>query len=238
MLDGLKKTTHKFRAKIRHSALLYVKSTKVRSQQRPFLAVLRGMGHQYNFFKIHHQHSLQHGGELRKKRSGRKQRSLSTRDPLHVVFKINKLAIKSGSLRSPKNFIMVMYLVKTYALRFSVKVEQVSIQFDHIHLLIRAPRRSKFHSFFRVLSGQIAQVFQIRDYLKNVTDTPKGRGMLAGKLKLWKHRPFSRVVKGFRAYGIVRDYIQLNEKEAMGVIKYQKRRLKGLSSTDWELLWK
>ncbi|MEK6774395.1 MAG: hypothetical protein AABY64_10665 [Bdellovibrionota bacterium] len=63
-----------------------------------------------------------------------------------------------------------------------------------------------------------------------MTDAPK-------KQKLWKYRPFTRVIKGWKAYKIVRSYIQLNEREALGVIPYRKTRLKGLSSTEWELLW-
>ena len=55
---------------------------------------------------------------------------------------------------------------------------------------------------------------------------------------LWRHRPFSRVVRGWRAYKIVRNYIQLNEKEALGHIPYRKERLKGLSTSEWQTLWK
>jgi len=45
------------------------------------------------------------------------------------------------------------------------------------------------------------------------------------------------VVREWKAYKIVRDYIQLNEKKALGEIPYQKRRLKGLSMQDWQILW-
>jgi hypothetical protein len=55
---------------------------------------------------------------------------------------------------------------------------------------------------------------------------------------LWKYRPFSRVVRGYKAYRIVRDYVQLNEKEITGQIPYRKQRLKGLSSSEWEALWR
>ena len=54
---------------------------------------------------------------------------------------------------------------------------------------------------------------------------------------LWVYRPFTRVVRGYKAYTIVKDYIQLNEQEARGVIRYQSKRLRGLSMADWELLW-
>jgi hypothetical protein len=76
----------------------------------------------------------------------------------------------------------------------------------------------------------------------SVTDTPakaKGGEGSSSKLvkKLWKYRPFTRVVIGRRDYENVQNYIQLNEKEALGEIPYRKDRLKGLSSVEWELLW-
>jgi hypothetical protein len=55
--------------------------------------------------------------------------------------------------------------------------------------------------------------------------------------KLWKYRPFTRVVRGFKAYKLVRDYIQLNEKEATGEIRYSKQRLRGLLADELSRLW-
>ena len=143
--------------------------------------------------------------------------------------------------RTGKSHALILKIMRRYAKRFWVKVEQVSIQGDHCHLLIRAPRRAKYHDFFRVLAGQIAQQFEREGMLRphphtKVTDTPppgwqRGTG-------LWRYRPFSRVVRGYRAYRIVRDYIQLNECEALGRIPYRKLRLRGLSSSEWEILWR
>jgi REP element-mobilizing transposase RayT len=183
---------------------------------------------------------------------------------------------------------LIQQIVRQFSKKFFVKVEQISIQGDHCHLLIRAPRRAKFHAFFRVTAGQIAQRFQHEGLLKpNVTDTPpdlrtgtslgkhtdlrdgakthqrsgrneggdfskgarvqrrEGHSKSADLRKsrqpkgtaLWKYRPFSRVVRGWRPYKIVRDYIRLNELEAQGRIPYRAHRLKGMSSSDWEILW-
>lgn len=117
-----------------------------------------------------------------------------------------------------------------------MKIEQISIQHNHIHLLIRTRRRSQYQAFFRVTAGQIAQRFGKEGLFKksNVTDTPAGS---QGATKLWRYRPFSRVVRGWKAYKIVRDYIQLNEFEVLGLIPYRRQRLRGLSSQDWEILW-
>jgi hypothetical protein len=77
---------------------------------------------------------------------------------------------------------------------------------------------------------------------KGVTDTPAGisggdRKSDKAVTKLWQYRPFTRVVIGRRDFQGVQNYIQLNEKEALGEILYRKERLKGLSSAEWELLW-
>ena len=115
-------------------------------------------------------------------------------------------------------------------------------------------------------SGQIAQQFEKTDKLRfvadersqrgfeNVTDTQrtsskgtpqstlkgtheKGNHLVKRKLKLWMYRPYSRVVRGYKNNKIDRNYIQLNEKEALGEITYKKNRLRGLSKAEWEILW-
>ncbi len=206
-----------------------------------------GIGHhrknsskQGSFFNLL---NFSHGGELRKKKNGRGPRPISAKEPMHVVFKVAPFQLHNKSLRAPKSFKLIREIIEKYAFHFSVKIEQFSVQNDHIHLLIRTSRRKHYHHFFRVVPGQIAQRFEKAGLLngaqgnekltakvnlnQRVTDTPK----------LWKYRPFSRVVKGWKSYKIIRNYIQLNEKEALGVIKYQKGRLSGLSTSDWQILW-
>ena len=181
-------------------------------------------------------YQFNHGGILRKKRKGRKQRPLSTKESLHVVFKVDKKKLRSKTLRSTKSYVLIQKIIKTYAKRFYVQLEQVSIQSDHCHLLVRTKRRSLFHYFFRVVAGQIAQIFEKEGLLVGVTDTPSAIKDKCGT-QLWMYRPFSRVVRGYRAYLIVRDYIQLNEKEALGQIVYRATRLKGLLRKELEKLW-
>ena len=199
------------------------------------------MKSQTSFLKSTGVHALSHGGSLRNQRKGRGQRPLSCKESLHIVFKLDRRRLRSKSLRAHKPFALSQAILKRYAKKFFIKIEQVSIQGDHIHALVRTSQRSFFHHFFRVTSGQIAQQFQKQGllvsatYKKSVTDTP-GKSATKRK-KLWIYRPFSRVVKGFKAYKIVRNYIQLNEQEARGIIKYSKLRLRGLSNEEWEILW-
>lgn len=154
---------------------------------------------------------------------GRGARPLSSKDPIHLVFKINKAAVKSG-LRSPRSFGLIIALMRKYSRKFFVGIEQFSIQTDHIHLLVRGRRRSSLQNFLRVLAGQFAQC---------LTDTFNHK--YEGE-KIWKHRPFSRVVQGFKSYLTVRNYIQLNEMEALGR-PYSKTRLRGLTEENLRDLW-
>jgi putative transposase len=142
---------------------------------------------QGSFFKSN-KFQYQHGGELRRKRAGRGKRPLSTKDSLHVVFKMNREAHRPG-LRNYTSYALSM----------------------------------------RVVAGQIAQGLGRR-----MTDTPKPPQK---RTKFWKYRPFSRVVKSWTAEKTVRNYIQLNEKEARGEIPYSKDRLKGLTPEQIQELW-
>ncbi len=173
-----------------------------------------------------------YGGDLRKKRTGRSVRPLSYKRSHHIVFKIFKKNLRYQSFRHPKNFQYVQYLLNKYSARFLLRIEQISYQHDHIHIMAKSSRRSIFHNFFRVFSGQIAQNMK-------VADTPAVTGLLGSRKKivLWKTRPFTRIVKGFRHFQTLRNYIQLNQQEVTGVIPYRKSRLRGLTLRDWSVLW-
>lgn len=219
---------------------------------------------QTRFEKTDWNHRFSYGGTLRKKRRGRSERPLSTKEPIHLVLKGNQELIRGG-LRIPRRFTTVHRLADKYSKRFAIKIEQMSLQFDHIHMVVRISGRSNFQNFLRVFAGQIAQVFGVerlrkqsvkctargvsrdtagarrdksdarRDKAPNargdVTDTPRTA------TKLWKHRPFTRVVRGYRAYLVVKNYVQLNEQEAIGRMAYRKNRLRGLKPEEWESLW-
>lgn len=220
---------------------------------------LMGIGHSkshkyrqesFSFAKTKSAHRFCHGGVLRKQRAGRGQRPLSSKESLHLVLKVRREKLRSESLRTPANFQLIHEIIRRYSQKFFVQIEQISIQGDHLHVLIRTKRRSHFHHFFRVTAGQIAQRFQNEGRLKNqVTGTSSTAAKAAANrkyassqtkvkgTKLWKYRPYSRFVRGRKAYQTVRNYIQLNEQEAKGKIKYNKDRLKGLSNSEWEILW-
>ena len=195
---------------------------------------------QLTFENLSYKNRFSYGGTLRKKRTGRNSRPLSTKGAIHLVFKADKLSLKNG-LRSFKGFQICHRVIKTYAKKFHIKIIEMAICADHIHLLVKLTRRSWGQHFFRVVAGQIAQKFQINHLL--VTDTPQEKKEISKLFnkedkktdvktisfkKLWLYRPFTRVVLGWKAYVIAREYVRLNEKEAQGLIAYRKDRLRGL----------
>lgn len=185
----------------------------------------------FSFGETHWKHRYSHGGTLRQKRLGRKARPISTREPIHLVFKANREVVGSG-FRNSKRFQILNQVIRKYSSRFHVKIDHFSINGDHLHFVLRAGKRTLFQSFLKVLAGQIAQRLLKEGLLKPVMKTSGG-----GLVKLWKYRPFTRVVRSWSAYKIVLNYVQLNEKEARGKIKYSKDRLRGLNPEEWDLLW-
>jgi putative transposase len=186
---------------------------------------------QQSFFKSPSKHRHCSGGKLRNLKAGRGIRKLSRKEPLHAVFKTHKHMLRSG-LRTQANFQLANNIIKKYAKKFYVKLDQFSIQNDHIHFVIRTSKRTNFHAFFRVVAGQIAQQLGKLGRLM----TPK-RTFPKNEKRLWKYRPFSRVVFGRKGFQGAMNYVRLNEKEALGDIPYRKERLRGLSPPEWESLW-
>ena len=184
---------------------------------------------QFKFDSKNLNYSLAHGGELRKKRSGRGARPLSSKEPLHLVIK-GTLARKEWSFRLPKNHKIVSELIYKLSNLYGIRIEQKAIANDHIHFVLRVKNRALYKRFIRRLSGQIAQ--------RVVTDAQtSAKSLKALGLKFFKHRPFSRVVRGRKAHQTVIIYVKLNEQEALGNIPYRKRRTRGLEPDDWHHLW-
>ncbi|OFZ31335.1 MAG: hypothetical protein A2622_01730 [Bdellovibrionales bacterium RIFCSPHIGHO2_01_FULL_40_29] len=181
---------------------------------------------QQNFLESMTRLNLSYGGELRKKRSGRGARPLSSKCSHHIVFKINRNVLSNKSFRHPRNFQVIQKLTTRYSKKFFVKIEQVSYQHDHIHFIARSSRRSFMHSFFRVFAGQVAQLLKVTDTKTDITN----------KVAFWKYRPFSRIIKGWKNFKMTQAYVQLNELEILGKIPYRKERLKGLFLNEWSLL--
>ena len=136
-----------------------------------------------------------HGGELSLGKR-KEARTLCSKRAIHLVLKSNQPILRAHKDKVEK-------ATQKYGKRFGVKNYQGSIQRDHYHLLIRIPSRQAYGKFIRALTSYLARHL--------------GRG-------LWKLLPFTRIVNWGRSYQIVKEYIETNEREVLGLQPYRKRK--------------
>ena len=138
---------------------------------------------------------LFHGGEFS---LGRRKtaRVLCSKRSIHLVLKSKKPVLRANKSK-------IESATERYCKRFGVKCYQKSIQRDHCHMLIRIPSRQAYGKFIRALTSYLARHL--------------GRGM-------WSVLPFSRVVSWGKSYNTVKEYIQMNEREILGLQPYKKRK--------------
>ena len=119
--------------------------------------------------------------------------------------------VKEFSLTRRENRSFVEKLLLPLSKRYGIRLYRYSINSNHIHLLIRIPHRKDFQNFMRVLAGKIAQ---------KITKAIKGKRF--GK-RFWMP-VFTRIVAWGKAFEIAVSYIELNTKEAIGLIPYTVRK--------------
>jgi REP element-mobilizing transposase RayT len=164
---------------------------------------------QSSFFKS----SYIFGGSLLKKSHAKTKRHIDTKNSIHLVLKSSKAKL-AWSFRTVNNQKIVKDILYKTAEKYGIKIEQYANASKHLHLLIRVRNRYTFAPFIRAVTGAIA--------LK-ITGSSKN---LELKEAFWDFRPFTRVVKGYKAKFITQYYVIQNELEAAGFISYRPRERK------------
>lgn len=106
--------------------------------------------------------------------------------------------------------------------KFKVQVYEMTIVYNHIHLLIKGKARTDLQNFFRVVAGHIAQEI-LRKH--PIEQRAKNQNLF------WISRLYSRVVSWGNEYFIVRRYVIQNNLESLGIIPYQERKAKKRKAT-------
>lgn len=133
------------------------------------------------------------------------KRPLDSKLPIHLVLRAHR-----SCLRSPKTLAKVNAIVQTTASRYGFRIYSYVNVGNHIHLLIKMSKRSRWAAFIRDLCGQIA--LSVRKTL----------GFAANE-RFWLFRPYTRVVRGWRrAFQVAKSYLYLNQLEADGMISRQE----------------
>jgi len=179
----------------------------------PHLAGHYTFGHmrrqQKSFFK---NQKLYSGGTLRKKRAGRGARPISARESMHLILKSTR-AQGDWSFRAPKNRQRVLLLLHKFAARNAVKIISVANAGNHLHIHLRLTSRHLYRAFIRGVTSAIAMA---------ITGASRWKKMEG---KFWDYRPFSRVVRGWKAFLALKDYLHVNQLENAGANRREARVL-------------
>ena len=140
------------------------------------------------------------GSLLSGKRKG--ARPLSTAKPIHLVLKSTGSSFFSPGNRS------IEKLIRDQANKYQIKVYELSLNWSHVHLLMKLPSREKYNAFIRTATALIVAFV-----------SKKKCTALSGLFDL---RPFTRVLSWGRDLKNVFDYHELNDQEARGLVLRHK----------------
>ena len=173
----------------------------------------------------------EHGGtfSLGKRR---RQRPLSLKTPLHLVLR-SDFAIGSRSLLGHRP--LIEKVISKARRRFCIRVYELAIGSNHIHLVVKGHRRRDLQNFFRVVAGHIAQkILRSFPILKRERGGASGDSLQESKKrekenKFWQTRIYSRIVSWGREYLFVKKYVIQNALEALGTVPYKDRNARSSS---------
>ena len=128
----------------------------------------------------------------------------------HAVFS----ARLGTALRFTKSTQSIHKLVRRLENRCAVKVYELAVNHDHIHVLFTAKRRQHQINFLRFFAAELGRKY------KSIS---RSFGMRA-PVSIWRKRPFTRLV-GWqkRSLETVKNYIRKNRHEALGFVEHEPR---------------
>lgn len=150
---------------------------------------------------------------LQLRKSLRPARPFSTKHFMHVVLKSDLAKGQQCFLRIERE---LLCLIKSLALKLNIRIQDVVVMSNHIHLSLKISHRRALHSYLRSLSGLI-----VRKIFHAEKSRPK---TLVDPKKFFTGRPFSRVVAGGRkSFTTLQEYFNLNRIEKLGIPKVVSR---------------
>ncbi len=147
--------------------------------------------------------------------------------PLHLVLRSD---FASGSRSLLRHRPLIEKVIAKAKKRFAIRVYEMAIVSNHIHIMIKGHTRQDLQNFFRVVAGHIAQ-----ELLRQFPVLPSERVQRGGasktreiENKFWQTRIYSRIVSWGREYSTVKEYVIQNALEALGLTPYKTRAKRSL----------
>jgi REP element-mobilizing transposase RayT len=158
------------------------------------------------------------GGELLNNSHPKTKRPISTKDPMHIVLR-SGIAKGELSLLCKGRSTKIMGTIYRIADRYDIKIYDIAVNFNHLHILLKLKYRDSYSPFIRSISGIISRL---------VLNARKGKAKLDKSSmdfkKFWLHRPFSRIMNWGRDFDKLKSYIRQNILESLDIIEYKQRR--------------
>jgi REP element-mobilizing transposase RayT len=126
------------------------------------------------------------GGSLLKGKR-KSTRPLSFKIPLHTVLKATNPYVLL------QNRVLVERIIRSVSAKVGIKIHELAIHADHIHILISVLSRELYRKWVRTLTARLT--------------------ILIPKLK-WRLRPYTRPVKWGKDFQSVVSYLKWNDREA------------------------
>lgn len=161
------------------------------------------------------QEGSSYGGSLLKTRRGRSSgRPLSTSSTMHLVLRSAQAKGSMSFLRHQKE---IKNILTKFSKKYHVQIFSYANVGNHLHLHLKLAKRQLYNPFIRAISSAI--MMKVTGFNRWTKES------LSAKLKtkFWDQRPFTRILKSFKERLNLKDYIAINQIEALGYSKNQAR---------------
>ena len=159
--------------------------------------------------------SMSYGGDLLKKRKNRTYaRPISTSQSMHLVLRSSQ-AVGDQSFKAPKNKKHVQQILEKFAYKYGIQILSLANVGTHLHLHVKIARRHGYLCFIRAVTAAIAMRVSGRNRWSLGSNVKNSEGV--SRKKFWDYRPFSRIIMGLRAFLNIKDYLQINQLEGLGL---------------------
>lgn len=133
------------------------------------------------------------------------KRPLSTKHPLHLILKSS-----CSGVFNPGNFSLEK-LIRSQAKKFGIKIYDLALNWSHIHFILKIESRTDYNKFIRSLTAILAKrIRKLKPHLEVIFNL----------------RPFTRILSWGRDFKRGLEYIILNQLEAFGFIRRDKKKKK------------
>lgn len=198
---------------------------------------------QNSLFRDKWSRKLSFGGLQKAKGNPRGARPISTRSPMHLVLKSNWAQGRYSFLGKMK---ALESLCRRIGSRTAVKLYDLAIAANHLHLIIRPKSIHAYRAFVRALSGLIPRLMmnaqrgrRLKDLLRRLRSerAVQSRGefpvkSLKARLEelptsnsFWQARPFTRIVSWGKDYATLKNYLMKNRLDLVGMTREAAREM-------------